>query len=431
MMTRPSFGTSPRTETTPARTSVARRAAALGSACGLCISAPALAGQASDPPCGSGGSCYAKGFEPGCLNIACCEKVCALDQFCCEQQWDLLCGDEALHLCTTCGDPSIGSCLVERLEQPSCSDAACCGAVCRIDAFCCDVAWDSYCVGTAFGACDLCGVPGAGSCLAPHATPSCDDEPCCRDVCTLDPACCTAAWDAGCAIAAASLCADCDEPRAGSCLSPHANPACNEANCCASVCMTDTTCCEVAWDEGCARLAIELCTTCGVPGTGACTVPHDLPSCSDAACCTIVCLADPHCCEETWDASCAGAAVEACVETCGGPLAGSCCDEHPNPFCRDLECCDLVCASEPSCCLDTWDKWCTFVAWSLCDSCCPTCRGDFDGDAQIDAVDLTMLLANWGTPTGGLECGFDLTADFHVDAADLATLLARWGPCPR
>jgi hypothetical protein len=357
--------------------------------------------------------------------------VCALDQFCCEQQWDLLCGDEALHLCTTCGDPSIGSCLVERLEQPSCSDAACCGAVCRIDAFCCDVAWDSYCVGTAFGACDLCGVPGAGSCLAPHATPSCDDEPCCRDVCTLDPACCTTAWDAGCAIAAASLCADCDEPRAGSCLSPHANPACNEANCCASVCMTDTTCCEVAWDEDCARLAIELCTTCGVPGTGACTVPHDLPSCSDAACCAIVCLVDPHCCEETWDASCAGAAVEACVETCGGPLAGSCCDEHPNPFCRDLECCDLVCASEPSCCLDTWDKWCTFVAWSLCDSCCPTCRGDFDGDAQIDAVDLTMLLANWGTPTGGLECGFDLTADFHVDAADLATLLARWGPCPR
>jgi len=52
------------------------------------------------------------------------------------------------------------------------------------------------------------------------------------------------------------------------------------------------------------------------------------------------------------------------------------------------------------------------------------CIGDFDGNGQVDAGDLSVLLAQWGE-VGGV-------ADFDgggVGASDLSILLANWGPC--
>ena len=57
-----------------------------------------------------------------------------------------------LELIGVCGDGGSGSCFAVHAD-PTCSDANCCGAVCSIDPFCCQVAWDGICVGEAGSLC--------------------------------------------------------------------------------------------------------------------------------------------------------------------------------------------------------------------------------------------------------------------------------------
>jgi hypothetical protein len=54
---------------------------------------------------------------------------------------------------------------------------------------------------------------------------------------------------------------------------------------------------------------------------------------------------------------------------------------------------------------------------------CSVCRGDFDGDDQVAASDLAIMLGSWG------EVQSDLNGDGVSDAADLSILLGAWGPC--
>jgi hypothetical protein len=54
------------------------------------------------------------------------------------------------------------------------------------------------------------------------------------------------------------------------------------------------------------------------------------------------------------------------------------------------------------------------------------CPGDFDGDGDIGASDLAVLLGSWG---GCEVCTADLDDDGDVDATDLAILLGSWGQC--
>ncbi len=59
-------------------------------------------------------------------------------------------------------------------------------------------------------------------------------------------------------------------------------------------------------------------------------------------------------------------------------------------------------------------------------------RGDLDGDGFIGAVDLAMLLGDFGT-VGALDvfpCSADLNRDGSVGATDLSTLVGNWGLCP-
>ncbi len=56
---------------------------------------------------------------------------------------------------------------------------------------------------------------------------------------------------------------------------------------------------------------------------------------------------------------------------------------------------------------------------------CP-CLGDLNGDGQVDAADLAILLGEWGE-SGPLG---DLDFNAVVNAADLAILLGAWGQCP-
>ncbi len=51
----------------------------------------------------------------------------------------------------------------------------------------------------------------------------------------------------------------CDNPDAPDCTTAHAGVGCNDAACCANVCMVDPACCEVAWDATCVTQAEELC----------------------------------------------------------------------------------------------------------------------------------------------------------------------------
>ncbi len=60
----------------------------------------------------------------------------------------------------------------------------------------------------------------------------------------------------------------CGDPAAGNCCLNTATPFCSDGECCATVCATDPTCCEVAWDSGCAAIAETACVACG--GTDTC-----------------------------------------------------------------------------------------------------------------------------------------------------------------
>ena len=56
------------------------------------------------------------------------------------------------------------------------------------------------------------------------------------------------------------------------------------------------------------------------------------------------------------------------------------------------------------------------------------CPADLDGDGNVGAFDLAMLLGTWGpVPTPDPP---DFDGDGDVDAFDLAILLGNWGPCP-
>jgi hypothetical protein len=56
---------------------------------------------------------------------------------------------------------------------------------------------------------DRCGDVFSGSCFEAHTLPACDDEQCCRTVCSIDPYCCTTSWDANCANVAQQNCPAC------------------------------------------------------------------------------------------------------------------------------------------------------------------------------------------------------------------------------
>lgn len=55
------------------------------------------------------------------------------------------------------------------------------------------------------------------------------------------------------------------------------------------------------------------------------------------------------------------------------------------------------------------------------------CRGDVNGDGRTDLLDLTTLLANFGTAAGAIYTDGDLDEDGDVDLADLTELLAGFG----
>lgn len=107
---------------------------------------------------GPHGCCETGG--PGCDDAATSACTCAIDSYCCETEWDVVCAALATIHCgaacadlPVCGSPTAGDC-GEARATPACEDAACCLAVCASDAFCCEAEWDAICVKVAGALCE-------------------------------------------------------------------------------------------------------------------------------------------------------------------------------------------------------------------------------------------------------------------------------------
>jgi hypothetical protein len=191
-------------------------------------------------------------------------------------------------------------------------------------------------------------------------------------------------------------------------------------------CALDPYCCTTEWDGLCVELATVSCGAgcagvrfCGASDAGDCRAPQTGPYCADAVCCGSICSFDPFCCEVAWDDTCALEAIAVCDGAICGVGAQGCTGTSPLPGCDDPACCTEVCIPDPVCCLVAWDGPCAAAAASLCGG---ASGPDLDGDGRVDAADLAILLAAWGTGAA------DLDGSGVVDAADLAVLLAAWTP---
>jgi len=155
---------------------------------------------------------------------------------------------------------------------------------------------------------------------------------------------------------------------AGNCYISNGSPGCNNTACCSIVCQADPFCCNTNWDGLCANQALSLCADCGTPGAGNCFSANGSPGCNDSDCCAIVCADDPFCCNTAWDGFCAAAAIENC-SNCGEPGSGSCYSSNGSPGCINGDCCEQICASDPFCCGTTWDSVCATAALANCTNC--------------------------------------------------------------
>ncbi len=102
-----------------------------GGGSGMCDHGPCEEGTALDGMCDT-----------------CAAAVCAVDDWCCTEDWDDICvglaDDECSNICSG-GDPCAADiCSASGPRLSTCD--ACTAAICADDAFCCDVDWDSACV---------------------------------------------------------------------------------------------------------------------------------------------------------------------------------------------------------------------------------------------------------------------------------------------
>jgi len=184
-----------------------------------------------------------------------------------------------------------------------------------------------------------------------------------------------------------------DCPGVGNCLVPNPEPGCEDEACCFAVCLTDAVCCDEEWDSTCVFVANAVCSSlCGSDANNSCFAQGTTPGCDNETCCTAVCNLDPFCCNNRWDQNCviyAGFQTEACANSgpsCGDPEAGDCSESNGTPSCSDAACCSVVCESRPECCATVWDAICVSLAATLC---VPDCAFDLEfGDAvEIESCD--------------------------------------------
>ena len=232
---------------------------------------------------------------------------------------------------------------------------------------------------------DLCatGAPLGSSC---HA--------CAAAICAVDWVCCTYVWDSICVGEVASVCGvTCPSPDCHDVCETGASQAASCGGCVATICASDSFCCDTAWDGLCVQ---EVATTCGD-----CSCIHGpfevgAPLLATCGCCTSsVCTADPFCCQNAWDPACVGEAQTYC--------AGPCCG---NGVCAPPETCSIT--GEDGCRAD-------------CGLCACADGIDNDGDANTDYPNdpgcVSITDSSEVDPPLPPECsdGLDNDSDFTAD----------------
>ncbi|RLS50991.1 MAG: hypothetical protein DWH90_00165 [Planctomycetota bacterium] len=75
------------------------------------------------------------------------------------------------------------------------------------------------------------------------------------------------------------------------------------------------------------------------------------------------------------------------VLECGEATAGACDAEHATPFCSDTNCCNAVCIVDPTCCNEAWDAACVTQAATSCAAATSSCEFV---DARINEIRIDM-----------------------------------------
>jgi hypothetical protein len=368
-----------------------------------CASCPGDCGACNSNCCAATGT-------PECDNAQCVNVVCAVDPFCCSNNWDGICGTEALEMCPVCGGALPGgNCCVEQNQTTGCEDGACQDIVCAVDAFCCETEWDMLCADEALEMCASCGgqvlpaVCGDNECNGEETCDSCAGD--CGDCCGNGV--CEAAFGEDC-----NTCTDDCGECPSDCCAPNGTPECDDTQCVNVVCAADPFCCSNNWDGICGTEALEMCPVCGgaLPGGNCCVEQDQTTGCEDGDCQNIVCAVDAFCCETEWDMLCADEALEMCA-SCGGVTQA---------FCGDNECNgDEDCASCTEDCGDCCgDGVCDGNVGEDCASCaadCGACPVASCQDRCGDAYDQGQVCQCDDICFGAGDCCQDVC--YHCDAS--------------
>lgn len=250
------------------------------------------------------------------------ECVCAIDSACCDEAWTGTCAALGVTDCdNSCPGIEIkgeGGCC-EPTAAPGCDDLSIQLCTCALDPFCCDQEWDGLCIEQATLQCDAgCKLP-AGDCCEANVTPGCEDKAVQTCTCDLDPTCCEDPWSDECVTLAQDSCAlECDT---GSCCAPNGSPGCNEPEVQECTCAIDAFCCDNMWDDKCVAAAVENCMLeCDA---GSCCEPNGSPGCNEPEVQECTCAIDAFCCDNMWDDKCVAAADENCMPECAGGSTGT------------------------------------------------------------------------------------------------------------
>ncbi|MCI0631847.1 MAG: hypothetical protein L0Y44_14465 [Phycisphaerales bacterium] len=300
---------------------------------------------------------------PGCADVACCNLICGLDPFCCTTSWDWSCVVEADSQCITQGQ------FVYPCPQPPPCDPPNPNEVC-------ETATDGGILApggsVTFTGTALCGNPDCPIFIFPDGNlwtrielPVDSDITVsyCGSVNSNDGGPWGTAW-----INVAEGC-----PCGGYTVTGSYNNSCPDGNI------------EITWQnlhagEYYYPILIDAFDAVGdynitmsaQPGTPVCpNDTHDCcttgtPGCADQACCELVCVLNPFCCETFWGSDCVQLWSDNCTSSGGFvyPCPLPCpnddheCDTTGPPGCSDANCCELVCSFDPFCCQTFWDRIC-------------------------------------------------------------------------